>query len=164
MTERIPLMRVCLFEDGLVDNLEPLTLTRPAFELVCGQSSLAAKQWRAFAPCEVGVLVRPHLEEVQKQQRAGTPVNDMTWLRSDLTVMINSRWLPPPGIVEADQPCVALVGDQVAYAVVGPEMLTYCSPNTIDDCIEVWKRTLPRRGAGGILFQYLWEIVDRNGE
>src|SRR5437588_13091762 len=107
MTERIPLMRVCLFEDRQVDNLEPLTLTRPAFELVCGQSSLAAKQWRAFAPCEVGVLVRPHLEEVQKQQRAETPVNDMTWLRSDLTVMVNSRWLPPPGIVEADQPCVA---------------------------------------------------------
>jgi UDP-N-acetylglucosamine diphosphorylase/glucosamine-1-phosphate N-acetyltransferase len=164
MTERIPLMRVCLFEDRFVDNLEPLTLTRPAFELLCGQSTLAAKQWRAFAPCGAGLLIRSHLQEVQRQQRPGTPVNDMAWLRSELTVMVNSRWLPPPGIIEADRPCVALVGDQVAYAVVSPEMLTYCSPNTIDDCIDVWKRTLLRRGAGGIIFHYLWEIVDRNGE
>ncbi len=157
-------MRVCLFEDRHVDNLEPLALTRPAFELLCGQSSLATKQWQAFAPCEAGVLVRPHLEEVQKIQRDGTPVNDMDWLRRDLTVMVNGRWLPPPGGIDVTGPCVGLSGDQVAFAVVGPELLTYCSPNTIDDCIDVWKRTLVKRGAGGTMFRYLWEIVDRNGE
>src|SRR5947209_101713 len=163
-TKRIPLMRVCLFEDRQVDNLEPLTLTRPAFELLCGQSSLAAKQWRAFAPCETGVLVRPLLEEVQKQQRQGMPVNDMTWLRSGVTVLVNARWLPPAGGFDTATPCVGMVEDEVAYAVVGPELLTYCSPNTIDECLDVWKHTLPWRDAGGTMFHYLWEIVDRNGE
>ena len=49
-------MQICLFEDRLVADLEPLTLTRPVFELLCGQSTLAAKQARHFAPCDVGVL------------------------------------------------------------------------------------------------------------
>ena len=56
-------MRVCLFEDGGVSALDPLTATRPAFDLVCGMTSLAARQCRHFAPCRVGALVRPHLAD-----------------------------------------------------------------------------------------------------
>ena len=41
-------MRVCLFEDRGALDLEPLTLTRPVFELLCGLTSLAAKQCRAL--------------------------------------------------------------------------------------------------------------------
>src|SRR5262245_54368163 len=157
-------MRVCLFEDRHVENLEPLTLTRPAFELLCGQSTLSARQWRYFAPCSTGVLVRPHLEEVQRERRL-VSVNDMAWLRRDLTVMVNARWIPPPGsVVDLCQPSVALLGEDIAYAVVGPDLLTYCSSNTIDDCLDVWKRTLPRRFAEGAIVRYLWELVDRNGK
>jgi UDP-N-acetylglucosamine diphosphorylase/glucosamine-1-phosphate N-acetyltransferase len=157
-------MRVCLFEDRHVENLEPLTLTRPAFELLSGQFTLAARQWRYFAPCSTGALVRPHLEEVQRQEREGVHVNDMAWLRSGATVMVNARWLPPTGsVADFTQPCVAVIDDEVAYAIVGPEMLTYCSANTIDDCLDAWKRTLPRRPVEGKLFRYLWELVDHNG-
>src|SRR5262249_24742585 len=89
-------MRVCLFEHRPVEDLEPLTLTRAAHDLLCGLTSLAAKQWRYFAPCSIGVLVRPHLAELQRQQRRGVAVNDLDWLRAGLTVLVNSRWLPPP--------------------------------------------------------------------
>jgi UDP-N-acetylglucosamine diphosphorylase/glucosamine-1-phosphate N-acetyltransferase len=157
-------MRVCIFEDRHVETLEPLTLTRPVFELLCGQTTLASKQWRHFAPCSPGVLVRPALEEVQCEERPGVPVNDMTWLRADETVMVNGRWLPPPETFEGSGACVGMVGNQVAYAVVPQETLTYCSANTIDDCIEVWQRTLPHREAGGKIARYLWELVDWNGQ
>jgi UDP-N-acetylglucosamine diphosphorylase/glucosamine-1-phosphate N-acetyltransferase len=157
-------MRVCLFEDRQVEDLEPLTLTRPAFELLCGQFTLAARQWRYFAPCSTGILVRQHLEEVLRQERQGVQVNDMAWLRGGATVMVNARWLPPAGsVADFSQPCLAVIDDEVAYAVVGPEMLTYCSANTIDDCLDVWKRTLPRRPVEGRIFHYLWELVDHNG-
>ena len=39
-------MRVCLFEDSLAADLEPLTLTRPVFALLCGCTSLADNQDR----------------------------------------------------------------------------------------------------------------------
>ena len=61
-------MRVCLFEDRGALDLEPLSLTRPVFELLCGLSSLAAKQSRFFPPGPRGVLVRPLLADLCRFQ------------------------------------------------------------------------------------------------
>ncbi len=158
-------MRVCLFEDHRVLELEPLTLTRPVFDLLCGLTSLAARQYRCFAAHRHGALVRPHLAEVCRLGPTPAAINDLAWLRAGPTVLVNGRWLPPgPMPVPADGPCVGLVDDEVAYAVVGPEHLADCSPNTIDDCLATWMAALPHRPAGGRLFRHLWQIVAHNGE
>jgi UDP-N-acetylglucosamine diphosphorylase/glucosamine-1-phosphate N-acetyltransferase len=158
-------MRVCLFEDRGALDLEPITLTRPAFELLCGLTSLGAKQCRAFPPAPRGALVRPHLADLYRLQAPDVVVNHLAWLRAGPTVLVNGRWLPPAlGSVDVAGPCVALAGDEVAYAVLGPDHLADCSPNTLDDCLEKWKATLPHREAGGTLLRYLWEVVNHNGE
>jgi UDP-N-acetylglucosamine diphosphorylase/glucosamine-1-phosphate N-acetyltransferase len=166
-------MRVCLFEDRHVDGLEPLTLTRPAYELLCGRFSLAQRQWHTFAASSCAVLVRPHLTDLQRQQRPGVAVNDPAWLRDGPAVLVNSRWLPTSGLgsptgstPDLTRPCVAMVGEEVAYAVLAPESahLMDCSPATIDDCIESWKTSLEARTATGTMLRHLWELVDLNGE
>src|SRR5712692_10583018 len=150
-------MRVCLFEDQGVANLEPLALTRPAFDLLCGQTSLGSKQCRYFGPSAVGGLIRPHLADLFRLQQPSIPVNDLAWLRSEPTILVNGRWLPPPGSASSlPAPCVALVGETVAYAVVGPDQLANCSASTLADCLETWKHTLPHQPAGGRLVNYLW--------
>jgi UDP-N-acetylglucosamine diphosphorylase/glucosamine-1-phosphate N-acetyltransferase len=156
-------MRVCLFEDRHAAALEPLSLTRPVFELLCGRTALAAKQCRHFAPCTAGVLVRPYLADLYHLQHPSTPVNNLGWLRAGPTVLVNGRWLPPPEpAADLGGPCVAMVNDEVAYAVLGPDRLTYCSPNTLEDCLESWKATLPHRPAGGALLAYPWDLVAHN--
>jgi UDP-N-acetylglucosamine diphosphorylase/glucosamine-1-phosphate N-acetyltransferase len=161
-------MRVCLFEDGGALGLEPLALTRPVFDLLCGLTSLAARQLHHFAATRPGALVRPHLADVCRLDPAAGAVNDLAWLRAGPTVLVNGRWLPasaaPAPADVAAGPCVGLLGDEVAYAVVGPEHLADCSPNTLDDCLATWKAALPRRPAGGRLFRHLWDIVAHNGE
>jgi UDP-N-acetylglucosamine diphosphorylase/glucosamine-1-phosphate N-acetyltransferase len=159
-------MRICLFEDRGAANLEPLSLTRPVFELLCGQTSLGSKQCRHFAPCDqVGVLVRPHLASLYRAQHPSTPTNQLSWLRAEPTILVNGRWLPPAQPIDnLPSPCVGLIGDEVAYAIVGPDQLTYCSPNTLEDCLETWKGTLPHVAAEGCLVNYLWELVDHNAE
>jgi UDP-N-acetylglucosamine diphosphorylase / glucose-1-phosphate thymidylyltransferase / UDP-N-acetylgalactosamine diphosphorylase / glucosamine-1-phosphate N-acetyltransferase / galactosamine-1-phosphate N-acetyltransferase len=158
-------MRVCLFEDRGVADLEPLTLTRPAFELLCGQSSLADKQRRAFNADSAGFLVRPHLADVFSLQYPGKPINDLAWLRSAPTLLINGRWLPRPGMpIDLSKPFVGLIDNEVAFALLPPDLLEYCSPSTIDDCLETWKTTLPQQPASGRLLRYLWELVALNGE
>ncbi len=158
-------MRVCLFEDRGVADLEPLTLTRPAFELLCGQSSLAVKQIRYFSADIAGFLIRPHLADVFRLQYPKKPVNDLAWLRSAPTLLVNARWLPCPAPpLDLSKPFVATLGDEVAFALLPPELLEYCSPNTLDDCLETWKATLPHQAASGHLLRYLWEIVAINGE
>ena len=158
-------MRVCLFEDRCVADLEPLTLTRPAFDLLCGMSSLADKQRRYFSPTSIGVLIRPHLAKWWHTQAPDVPANDADWLRSGPTVFVNARWLPPAGTLSVGtSPCVGMVGDEVAYAVLSSEQFSPGSPDEVEDCLETWKSTLPCREAGGQLFRFLWEVVDRNGD
>lgn len=159
-------MRVCVFEDRGVLGLEPLTLTRAAFAVRCGRSSLLSKQRRHFAADMAGALIRPMLAEVTRQTHPTLVVNDFTWLRVEPTIMVNARWLPPiANGPELDlTPRVGLVGEQVAYAVLPTPQLTYCSPNTIDDCLESWKQTLPQVPAGGTLIAYPWDLVEHHGD
>jgi UDP-N-acetylglucosamine diphosphorylase/glucosamine-1-phosphate N-acetyltransferase len=168
-------MRVCLFEDRGALDLEPLSLTRPVFELLCGLTSLAAKQSRFFPPGPRGVLVRACLADVYRLGVTALPVNDLAWLRAGPTILVNGRWLPPSiplpalpppnmGGVGGGGPCVALVDDEVAFAIVDPEHLVDCSANTLDDCLATWKMTLPHREAGGRIVRYLWDLVQHNGE
>jgi UDP-N-acetylglucosamine diphosphorylase / glucose-1-phosphate thymidylyltransferase / UDP-N-acetylgalactosamine diphosphorylase / glucosamine-1-phosphate N-acetyltransferase / galactosamine-1-phosphate N-acetyltransferase len=162
--ERTQAMRVCLFEDQGWRNFDPMVYLRPVFSLLCGQTTLAAKQCRYFAPCEVAVLIRPELADVYRLHRPRTLVNDTAWLRRGPTALVNGRWLPPPDVaMDVNGPVVFLVGDEVAYAVVGPEQLADCTPDTIDDCLELWKNTLPCKPAGGAMMSYLWDLVENNG-
>lgn len=158
-------MRVCLFEDSGCHSLEPLALMRPVFDLLCGQTSLAAKQCRFFAPCEVGALIRPYLADLYRLHHPRIPINDATWLRSQPTILVNGRWLPPADVaLDLAGPALSLVGDQLAYAILGPQQLAYCSSHTIDDCLENWKQTLPARPAGGSMVSYLWDLIEHNAE
>jgi UDP-N-acetylglucosamine diphosphorylase/glucosamine-1-phosphate N-acetyltransferase len=158
-------MRVCLFEDPEVADLEPLTLTRPVFDLLCGQTSLGAKQCRFFAARERAVLVRPHLAEMVRLTRpADLAVNDRAWLGAGPVVLVNGRWLPPaPPAAPLDlkAPCVGLAGGEVAFVVLGPEESARCCPLPPEECRRTWQ-VLPQVPAGGRLLRHLWEVVDEN--
>jgi hypothetical protein len=159
-------MRVCLFEDRLALDLEPLTLTRPVFALLCGCTRLAQKQYRALAATDHGMIVRDELAALCRQQGAGA-VNDPAWLRGGPVVLVNGRWLPPapPALpADLDRPCVGLVDDEVAYAVLGPMQAAEVGPGNIDEFLEACRRNLPARPAGGRLLRYLWEVVEHNGD
>jgi UDP-N-acetylglucosamine diphosphorylase/glucosamine-1-phosphate N-acetyltransferase len=182
------MIRICLFEDGKCSDLEPLTLTRPAFELLCGTETLASKQHGFFAapgrsapPSRTeghgtssvlqrgpgqGVLVRPHLEAIYRLEHPETPINDLDWLQGEPVLLVNGRWLPPPAgrPDNLDGPCVGLVEDEVAFAWVTPEHLACFSLEELPERLEALKRTLPRRPAGGKMFHYLWEIIAGNAE
>jgi UDP-N-acetylglucosamine diphosphorylase/glucosamine-1-phosphate N-acetyltransferase len=161
-------MRICLFEDHGVADLEPLALTRPVFDLLCGLSSLSAKQARYFAPCSVAVMVRPFLAEVTAERRPDLRVNDAAWLRLGPVVMVNGRWLPPDdnrGIdLTTSGPCVGTVGGDVAFAVVTPNRLADCTPASLQSCLDDWKQSLPRREAGGAMMSHPWELIDHNAD
>jgi UDP-N-acetylglucosamine diphosphorylase/glucosamine-1-phosphate N-acetyltransferase len=157
-------MRVCLFEDRGVPDLEPLILTRPVFELLCGWTSLADKQYRHFAASARGALIRPHLVPVYRRRHPDVAVQ-AAWMQTGPTLLVNGRWLPPSGTCgDLSAPCVGMVGDQAAYALLEPDSLAAVSPDTIDDCVARWKASLPRREAGGVFLQNLWDVVQNNGE
>ena len=156
-------MSVCVFEDRGVFNLEPLTLARPAFELMCGTCSLLERHKRVFAAREAGAVVRPMLAEICKRTHRDLAINDNDWLRRQPRVFVNSRWLPPmEAAIDVTTTRVACVGDEVAFAVVGAAGLADVTFERIDDTLAHLKQTLLRCEAGGMLFAYPWEVVDHN--
>src|SRR4051812_29044746 len=91
-------MRLCLVEDTGVAGLEPLTLTRPAYDLLLGASSLGTKIARAVGigpgPARRGVVIRPWLAAIQRQRDPHTTVNDVDWLARGPVLVANTRWVP----------------------------------------------------------------------
>jgi len=157
-------MRVCLFEDQGAADLEPLALTRPVFELICGWTTLGSKQRRYFSAAVCAALVRPHLADLHRHQMPQAVVNDYSWLRAGPVVLVNGRWLPPaggPGKVTA--PCVGLVGEEVAYVAVEPGHLVTMTRENLPECLEQWKRSFPHVQVAGRLVRHLWELVQHNG-
>ena len=164
-------MRICHFEDARVATLEPIALTRPAFDLRCGMCTLGQKQRRYFQARSAGAIIRPFLVDSVKKLEPQLAVNDLDWLADDTTVLVNARWLPPgrPASIDVrtlaeDGSFVAILEDEIAYVVLSPDELGMMSYSNLSLCLDQWKTTLPSRPAGGRMFRYLWEIVDANAE
>jgi UDP-N-acetylglucosamine diphosphorylase/glucosamine-1-phosphate N-acetyltransferase len=157
-------MRVCLFEDPGAADLEPLSLTRAVFELLCGCTSLAEKHFRHFAATDRATVVRPALAPVVAE-RTGMAVNDLDWLRRGPVMMVNGRWLPPAPPVEIpDRPCVGVIDGEIAFAFVHGEQLSQCADTPLEECLECWLTVLPHVPAQGHLLRYLWDFVDHDGK
>lgn len=165
-------MRICVFDDRHTADLYPLTLTRPAADLLCGLGSLGQKQARYFAAEAIGHLVHPVLAEWLRARDTTVPVNDPAWLRSAPTVLVNGRWLPPvlPGRgagpsfhdLFAEGPALGLCDGEIAFAVLDTRHLQAVSPLTLDDCLDDWTQSLPARDAGGHMIRAPWDLVDHN--
>jgi UDP-N-acetylglucosamine diphosphorylase/glucosamine-1-phosphate N-acetyltransferase len=156
-------MRLCVFEDRNVSFLEPLALTRPAFDLLCGAASLLDRQRRHFASSGVGALVRPYLAALCRQTHPSLTVQDADWLRAGPAVLVNARWLPPAApLADRDTPRVGLVGDEVAYVLLPPDAAADCAADTVQGWVTACKDTLPRGEAGGTMIRYPWDLVQNN--
>jgi len=87
-------MRMCVFEDAGCPGLEPLSLTRPVFDLRCGAATLLERQARRFAVTDVEALVRPFLVELCRFTHPGMEVNDGGWKQGG-AVLMAYEYAPP---------------------------------------------------------------------
>lgn len=61
-------MKIILFESNTVDNLYPITLTRPSFDILCGGTTLYQLLKQEFKAVKVDFLVRGYLTGMAKQK------------------------------------------------------------------------------------------------
>ncbi len=163
-------MRLCLVEDNAVAGLEPLTLTRPVFDLRLGGGTLGSKIVRAFGvgpgPQRRGVVIRSYLAPVQRQRDPHTAVNDRDWQARGPVIVVNGRWVPPAGFVPPgdDEPWLGFCDGQPACALVGPEEAVGLVPGGVDSWFE--SLAARRRGVelGGEWIARPWDIVAINAD
>jgi UDP-N-acetylglucosamine diphosphorylase/glucosamine-1-phosphate N-acetyltransferase len=156
-------MRICVFEDRAVARLEPLTLTRPAFDLWGGFTTLLVRQQRYFGATATGAVVRAPLADWCRAAHPDLAVNDPSWMRGGGEILVNARWLAPPGKApELRTPCVALTEGQIAYAVLPPGHAI--DADALDAWLEASRGRLPQTDAGGWMIDYPWSFVARSEE
>src|SRR3954452_17143302 len=163
-------MRLCLVEDNAVAGLEPLTLTRPVFDLLLGSSTLGTKIARAFGvgagPLRRGVVIRPYLKDIQKARDPHSAVNDRDWLARGPVLVVNGRWVPPAGFEapEAHGPWLGLCDGQPACALVGPDQALGLEPNGVDAWFDAMTSRLGGQDVGGGWIERPWDIVAKNAD
>ena len=165
----MPGTTVVIFEDSAASNFEPLALTRPVFELICGMTSL----WkniadRCYPDAEIRFICRDYLKDVL-QQRVDGKVNDLSGTESAL--FVNGRTLAafselPP--IDGDSE-IGLKDGVVTYArLMGNEidgLLESVSDDAKDFSGELAALEMPRKETQEIeLVDYLWQLISRNGE
>ncbi|MEJ7637878.1 MAG: putative sugar nucleotidyl transferase [Singulisphaera sp.] len=149
-------MRLCLVEDNAVAGLEPLTLTRPVFDLLLGASPLGVKIARALGvgtgPQRRATVVRPFLAPVCRAADPHAVVNDLDWLARSPTYVANGRWVPPAHFTPPDDSAswLGTCQGRPACALVGPEAAVTLHPGSVDAWFDALTHRLPRRaGAPG---------------
>jgi UDP-N-acetylglucosamine diphosphorylase/glucosamine-1-phosphate N-acetyltransferase len=79
-------------------------------------------------------------------------------------ILVNGRWLPPAEMADMTTPCMAWVGDQLAFAVLPAELAAQLTSRNLEDSLETWKTTLPQWSAGGCLINFPWDLVEQNSK
>ena len=156
-------MRICIFEDAGASNLNPLTLTRPAFDLHCGAVSLLERQERCLSGHASAALVRSELADLTRLNYPHLSVNEVDWTDGETIALVNGRWLAPaesltlPNTYE-----IGIIGDRVAYAVVSAAEARGLSLDNLAGRLTEWRHTLPQRAVGGRIIDYPWDLIESN--
>ncbi|HWG44766.1 MAG TPA: putative sugar nucleotidyl transferase [Gemmataceae bacterium] len=161
-------MRICIFEDAGVNSLQPLTSTRPAFELRCGAASLLERQERITPAPATAALVRSELADLCRRNHPHLKVNAEDWIEEiagrELVTLVNARWLAlGEDMVLPSTTAIGLVGEQVAYVVVPAEKIRGLTLGNLSWRLAEWRGTLPQRTAGGRMIDYPWDLIEHNG-
>ncbi len=163
-------MRLCIVEDGGVSNLEPLTLTRPVFDLRFGADRLGARVARSFglAPGggRFGAIVRPHLVDLWHRRDPLWALNDRAWLGRSPVLVVNGRWVPsaefePP---EVRRPLVGLCEGRPACAWAGPGQAVGLELSNVGDWFDEMVSSVDVFDVGGRWIERPWDLVSGNAE
>src|SRR5947209_1150379 len=155
-------MPVIIYEDAAVANLEPLALTRAAFDLRCGAGTLLERQLHFFGVREAGAIVRPALAALCRRAHPELSVNEPAVPADGPVTLVNARWFAPAsGTASTGHPEIGLVGEEVAYVRLAANR-TMPEIGQVESLIAEVKSALPHRPAGGRLIGFPWDLVENN--
>ncbi len=157
-------MRVLLIEDSLTDNLAPVALLRPVFELVCGRESLRRRLQRWFPQAEFGAWIRPWLVDAYSEEYSQIHVNDPAWLRQGMVLLINGRWLPERRLTSLDfvtHQAGFLNGLPVWMIIPGTDLAELLQGD-LQSSLAQYATSLRMIPATGEVIQYPWDLVSNN--
>jgi UDP-N-acetylglucosamine diphosphorylase/glucosamine-1-phosphate N-acetyltransferase len=159
-------MHICIFEDENFINFEPLTYSRPVYDLVCGITSLKEKIQREFPEAKYSLHCRKYLEALVKIANPGTPVNEFN---TDQLLFINGRILDAANLrkiisIEKNEDKVYTSGSIIVAVNISGNHLKNIQER-ISDVIDLnLFDGIPTEEINIKAANYLWDLIYLNGE
>jgi UDP-N-acetylglucosamine diphosphorylase / glucose-1-phosphate thymidylyltransferase / UDP-N-acetylgalactosamine diphosphorylase / glucosamine-1-phosphate N-acetyltransferase / galactosamine-1-phosphate N-acetyltransferase len=157
-------MRILLYEDLQTENLSPVALVRPVFELVCGRDCLRRRLQRWFPTAEFGVWIRSWLKESYAEEQPEIKVNDRDWLRKGPVLLINGRWLPERRLNALDflNHRAGYIDGHPAWILGDGEELAEIFENDPEVSLERYAGTQRIVPTNGRFVRYPWDLINEN--
>lgn len=160
-------MHVVVFEGSLWPRFAPLSLSRPVFDLLSGQSTLLAKQVRHLKPTRLTLWVRPELEErcrVRMAPAIGVPTDVNVPLGEERALLISGRTVFLVPYEHTDHETVVHDENEIVQSayVRSPGL----GPADVFGRSEKWLRLmeLPQSMPQGRMIDSLWDLIHFNEE
>ncbi len=148
-------MPIIIYEDPGWEKLQPLSLTRPVWELKCGITALADKLALLAGEDTLGYTCRDYLAPLAKQLRPGAHVNETP---QGKTLFLNGRALidNPAPLLEYNGEAAYFCEEELVAALMD-------NPITAAGVIDPSKLAegLPRREIEAEIIEYPWDLVDK---
>jgi UDP-N-acetylglucosamine diphosphorylase/glucosamine-1-phosphate N-acetyltransferase len=158
-------MRICVFEDSAVVRLQPLTDTRPAFDLRCGARTLLQRQLHAFGATQGFVFVRPELTPLCRLAHPELTVNDLGNGQEGKVLFINARWFPPANsFPEPKTGEAGLCEGETAYVCLSAEEAEQLLAQKALGQLEQWAQKPAAHSCGGHMIAYPWDLLVHHTE
>lgn len=155
-------MKWIIFEDDKADQLHPLTLMRPVFEVVCGRESLRRRLQRWLPGVSWGCVIRSYLQDSYQSHHPDCSINNLS---AEGCVFINGRWLPegrPTSDLDIDQ--VGVIGDEIVWIQLTAEEAAIVAVEGFQDTLIALARGREAVELTGTLIERPWDLVNRNRE
>ncbi len=158
---------IFIFEDNEVKNLQPLTYTRPVYDLRCGILTLKEKAERYFPGREILLHTREYLIDSVKQNFPSNKVNEIPENIDEL-IFINGRVVVDNEFannLESDGNDSAYYSDGTLIAVkLSSDRLQDARKNTGNIGEFLSSLDLPEKEISATVIKYPWNLVHQNGQ
>lgn len=162
---------ICLFEDDNFEDLYPLSLTRPLYEIRLGMMSLRERLERLYPQGELFLLCREYLAEYLKNSLPQAKVMEVERLKREGALLINGRALPSSKKLSGDIPIkgeeeLGLKGDIPVYARLSGEKIKALGELNIIPKSELLKLKgkIKTKDIEIELINYPWDLIRLNGK
>lgn len=157
-------MQICVFEDTYFEKFEPLVYSRPAYELVCGATTLKEKIIRSYNGIPYSLQARDYLENFIKSKFPNTPVNQID---DNDCLFLNGRILADENLakkipIQDKTNKVYMNGNAIVAARVSGKKLDLIKQNLKNVFSQTLFDDLQIESTDVQLMNYVWDLINNN--
>lgn len=144
-------------------NFEPLSFSRPIWELRCGMSTLGEKLIAKLGVRDVAGFVPEYMADATRET-AGWPINQLSSLQGEDLLLVNARVRADAWNVSADGPSQAAFDSDgnCLYARITREDADKLKADSLEAFLDGARRNLPAASGEVALWNYTWDLILAN--